>query len=149
MTNQIIGFIILDNQMLKILKFFYSLLLDSKTYKWAMVGLIALVGDYSLYKYLLSIMDMDIAKGLSTLLGLNISFNLNRLWTFKSNSSFVDDLKRYVVLYTIALTVNVVANNLAYKSFQNINDAYLTALFLSVSVGYFGQRLWVFKNRLN
>jgi len=94
-------------------------------------------------------MDMDIAKGLSTLLGLNISFNLNRLWTFKSNSSFVDDLKRYVVLYTIALTVNVVANNLAYKSFQNINDAYLTALFLSVSVGYFGQRLWVFKNRLN
>ena len=149
MTNSRINFIMLDSSMMKIFRYFYSLLLDSKTYKWAGVGLVALAGDYGLYNLLLPVLDMDIAKGISTFLGLNISFNGNRLWTFKSTAGFFDDLRRYIVLYCLVLIINVSANHLAYDYFQDINLAYFAALCVSVSVGFFGQRLWVFKNRLN
>ena len=88
---------------------------DPKTYKWASIGLLALVCDLSLYKYLLPKIDMDAAKAASTFLGVNISFHFNRLWTFKSIGRYFDDLKRYLALYIIAILVNVVGNNFAFK----------------------------------
>ena len=121
---------------------------DPKTYKWASIGLLALVCDLSLYKYLLAKIDMDAAKAASTFLGVNISFHFNRLWTFKSIGRYFDDLKRYLALYIIAILVNVLVNNFAFKIFQDIDLAYFIALCVSVIIGYFGQRIWVFKNRL-
>ena len=121
---------------------------DPKTYKWASIGFLALVCDLSLYKYLLPKIDMDAAKAASTFLGVNISFHFNRLWTFKSIGRYFDDLKRYLALYIIAILVNVVVYNFAFKIFQDIDLAYFIALCVSVIIGYFGQRIWVFKNRL-
>ena len=65
-----------------------------------------------------------------------------------STSDCFDDLKRYLALYIIAILVNVVVNNFAFKIFQDIDLAYFIALCVSVIIGYFGQRIWVFKNRL-
>jgi len=165
LTNWSIEFIILDNPMFKILKYLFSLLEDTKTYKWAVVGLFALVCDYNLYNFLLSRIDMDLAKATSTFLGVNISFHFNRFWTFKSISSYMNDMKRYVALYSVTIIVNVYTNKIVYmilldvyhNHIQNqlmqrgtiINIAYFAALCVSVIIGYFGQRLWVFKNRLN
>tara|TARA_B100001173_G_C15925175_1_gene520297 strand:+ start:25 stop:411 length:387 start_codon:yes stop_codon:yes gene_type:complete len=126
-----------------------SLLKDPKTYKWAGVGLLALAGDYGLYNYLLDIVGMDLAKLCGTFVGVNISFNLNRIWTFKSHGTFFEDLKRYMALYLVAIIVNVSVNNLAFRILEDIDLAYIAALFVSVTIGYFGQRLWVFKNRTN
>ena len=134
--------------MLKIIKYFLMLSKDPKTYKWASIGILALICDLSLYKFLLTKIDMDIAKAASTFLGVNISFHFNRLWTFKSVASYFDDLKRYIALYIVAILVNVVVNNFAFKIVDVIDLAYFIALFVSVIIGYFGQRLWVFKNRL-
>ncbi len=134
--------------MLKIIQYVIMLLKDRKTYKWATIGIFALVCDLSLYKFLLSKIDMDLAKAASTFLGVNISFHFNRLWTFKSIGSYFDDLKRYIALYFIAILVNVFVNNISYKILNDINQAYFVALFVSVIIGYFGQRLWVFKNRV-
>tara|TARA_B100001996_G_C18516713_1_gene537668 strand:- start:390 stop:797 length:408 start_codon:yes stop_codon:yes gene_type:complete len=134
--------------MLKIIQYIIMLIKDPKTYKWATVGIFALICDYNLYKFLLTKIDMDIAKGISTFLGVNISFHFNRLWTFQSIGSYFDDLKRYIALYVIAISVNVIVNNIAYKIFDDINLAFFIALFVAVTIGYFGQRLWVFKNRV-
>lgn len=124
------------------------LIKDKKTYKWATIGIFALICDLSLYKFLLTKIDMDFAKAASTFLGVNISFHFNRLWTFKSVGAYFDDLKRYIALYIVAILVNVVVNNIAFKIVNDINSAYFIALFVSVIIGYFGQRLWVFKNRI-
>ena len=134
--------------MLKIVKYILMLLKDPKTYKWGTIGLFALICDYWLYNFLLDKIGMDIAKAASTFLGVNISFHFNRLWTFKSESAYFDDLKRYLALYVVAILVNVVVNNFAFKVVQDIDLAYFIALFVSVIIGYFGQRLWVFKNRV-
>jgi len=134
--------------MLKIVKYILMLLKDPKTYKWGTIGLFALICDYWLYNFLLDKIGMDIAKAASTFLGVNISFHFNRLWTFKSKSAYFDDLKRYLALYVVAILVNVVVNNFAFKVVQDIDLAYFIALFVSVIIGYFGQRLWVFKNRV-
>lgn len=124
------------------------LLKDPKTYKWGTIGIFALICDYWLYNFLLDKIGMDIAKAASTFLGVNISFHFNRLWTFKSESAYFEDLKRYLALYVVAILVNVVVNNFAFKVVQDIDLAYFIALFVSVIIGYFGQRLWVFKNRV-
>ena len=134
--------------MAKFLQYIYSLLKDIKTYKWGTIGIFALLCDYSTYNFLLSIIDMDYAKAASTFVGVNISFHFNRLWTFQSKAKYFDDLKRYLALYIIAILVNVVVNNFAFKIVQDIDLAYFIALCVSVIIGYFGQRLWVFKNRL-
>tara|TARA_B100001175_G_C19496908_1_gene635848 strand:+ start:223 stop:630 length:408 start_codon:yes stop_codon:yes gene_type:complete len=134
--------------MLKIVRYILMLLKDPKTYKWGTIGLFALICDYWLYNFLLDKIGMDIAKAASTFLGVNISFHFNRLWTFKSESAYFDDLKRYLALYVVAILVNVVVNNFAFKVVQDIDLAYFIALFVSVIIGYFGQRLWVFKNRV-
>jgi len=134
--------------MLKIVRYIIMLLKDPKTYKWGTIGLFALICDYWLYNFLLDKIGMDIAKAASTFLGVNISFHFNRLWTFKSESAYFDDLKRYLALYVVAILVNVVVNNFAFKVVQDIDLAYFIALFVSVIIGYFGQRLWVFKNRV-
>jgi len=134
--------------MLKIVKYIIMLLKDPKTYKWGTIGIFALICDYWLYNFLLDKIGMDIAKAASTFLGVNISFHFNRLWTFKSKSAYFDDLKRYLALYVVAILVNVVVNNFAFKVVQDIDLAYFIALFVSVIIGYFGQRLWVFKNRV-
>ena len=130
-------------------KYIYYLLKDIKTYKWATIGLFALYCDYSIYNFLLTLIDMDLAKGASTFVGVNISFHLNRVWTFKSKARYFDDLKRYIALYTLTIAVNVYTNKVAYMILEDINAAYFIALFISVTIGFFGQRLWVFKNRLN
>ena len=134
--------------MLKIIRYIIMLLKDQKTYKWAAIGILALICDYLLYNFLLDKIGMDMAKAASTFLGVNISFHFNRLWTFKSESAYFDDLKRYLALYVVAILVNVVVNNFAFKVVQDIDLAYFIALFVSVIIGYFGQRLWVFKNRV-
>ncbi|MDC0897319.1 GtrA family protein [Desulfobacterota bacterium] len=134
--------------MLKIVRYIIMLLKDPKTYKWGTIGIFALICDYWLYNFLLDKIGMDIAKAASTFLGVNISFHFNRLWTFKSESAYFDDLKRYLALYVVAILVNVVVNNFAFKVVQDIDLAYFIALFVSVIIGYFGQRLWVFKNRV-
>ena len=134
--------------MLKIVRYLIMLLKDPKTYKWGTIGIFALICDYWLYNFLLDKIGMDIAKAASTFLGVNISFHFNRLWTFKSESAYFDDLKRYLALYVVAILVNVVVNNFAFKVVQDIDLAYFIALFVSVIIGYFGQRLWVFKNRV-
>ncbi|MEE2975543.1 MAG: GtrA family protein [Thermodesulfobacteriota bacterium] len=133
--------------MAKFLQYLYSLLKDIKTYKWGTIGLFALLCDYSTYNFLLSIIDMDYAKAASTFVGVNISFHFNRLWTFQSKAKYFDDLKRYLALYSLTIAVNVYANKVSYMILEDINTAYLIALFISVTIGYFGQRLWVFKNR--
>ena len=135
--------------MLKFILYIISLLKDPKTYKWAGVGLLALAGDYGLYNYLLDIVGMDLAKLCATFVGVNISFNLNRIWTFKSNGTFFEDLKRYMALYLAAIIVNVSVNNFALRILEDIELAYIAALFVYVTIGHFGQRLWVFKNRTN
>ncbi len=134
--------------MLKIVRYIIMLLKDPKTYKWGTIGIFALICDYWLYNFLLDKIGMDIAKAASTFLGVNISFHFNRLWTFKSESAYFEDLKRYLALYVVAILVNVVVNNFAFKVVQDIDLAYFIALFVSVIIGYFGQRLWVFKNRV-
>ena len=129
--------------MLKIIKYLIMLLKDPKTYKWGTIGVFALICDLSLYKFLLNIVDMDLAKGAATFLGVNISFHFNRIWTFKSASSYFDDLKRYLALYIIAILVNVAVNNFVFSILQNIKY-YLDEFKKDFQPMKFGQRLWVF-----
>ena len=80
---------------------------------------------------------MDYAKAASTFVGVNISFHFNRLWTFQSKAKYFDDLKRYLALYSLTIAVNVYANKVSYMILEDINTAYLIALFISVTITSF------------
>ena len=47
------------------------------------------------------------------------------------------------------LILNVGINHIAYRFTKDITISYFTALFITVSIGFIGQKYWVFKKLSN
>ncbi len=81
--------------------------------------------------------------------GIFISYNLNRRWTFKSKNNISYEAKKFLMLYGFNLILNVGINHIAYRFTKDITISYFTALFITVSIGFIGQKYWVFKKLSN
>tara|TARA_A100001234_G_C12641850_1_gene392364 strand:+ start:3883 stop:4293 length:411 start_codon:yes stop_codon:yes gene_type:complete len=130
-------------------KFIKQNLLDIRTYKWFVSGLIAFSCDYFLYINLIKYIQIDISKSLGVMFGIFISYNLNRRWTFKSKNNISYEAKKFLMLYGFNLILNVGINHIAYRFTKDITISYFTALFITVSIGFIGQKYWVFKKLSN
>ena len=122
-------------------------LLDVRTYKWLVTGFLSFIADYSFYTFLLSYVQMDFAKASGVLLGIIISFSINRNWTFKSKSKISGEAKKFILLYFINLVLNVFINKYIFVLTNNIQIAYFISLFVIVIIGFLGQKYWVFKSK--
>tara|TARA_B100000941_G_scaffold256567_1_gene205953 strand:+ start:17519 stop:17923 length:405 start_codon:yes stop_codon:yes gene_type:complete len=122
-------------------------LLDVRTYKWLATGFLSFIADYSFYTFLLSYVQMDFAKASGVLLGIIISFSINRNWTFKSKSKISGEAKKFILLYFINLVLNVFINKYIFVLTNNIQIAYFISLFVIVIIGFLGQKYWVFKSK--
>ena len=122
-------------------------LLDVRTYKWLATGFLSFIADYSFYTFLLSYVQMDFAKASGVLLGIIISFSINRNWTFKSNSKISGEAKKFILLYFINLVLNVFINKYIFVLTNNIQIAYFISLFVIVIIGFLGLKFWVFKSK--
>ena len=111
-------------------------LLDVRTYKWLATGFFSFIADYSFYTFLLSYVQMDFAKASGVLLGIIISFSINRNWTFKSKSKISGEAKKFILLYFINLVLNVFINKYIFVLTNNIQIAYFISLFVIVIIGF-------------
>ena len=124
-------------------------LFDVRTYKWIMVGFLSFVADYTLYIFLLNYIQIDISKALGVLLGILISFTMNRNWTFNSKTKVSKEAKKFATLYMVNLILNVLVNKYIYYLTNDIKISYFISLFVTIIIGFVGQKYWVFKKLSN
>jgi len=129
--------------------FIKSNLFDVRTYKWMMVGFLSFVADYTLYIFLLNYIQIDISKALGVLLGILISFTMNRNWTFNSKTKVSKEAKKFATLYMVNLILNVLVNKYIYYLTNDIKISYFISLFITIIIGFVGQKYWVFKKLSN
>jgi putative flippase GtrA len=151
--------------------------ISSKTYialtKFAIVGGLSFFIDLSVYYLLSQTMDTVIAKSLGIVLATWVNYQLNKRWTWGQKNKNKDRFARYIALYTFSGILNVVSNeiflshlpiadltlNLNYPS-QNLNTdifavkinkffAVIFATAIGMMINFIGQKIWVFKEKIN
>lgn len=94
---------------------------------------------------MLNYLSNELAKALSFLLGTVVAFIINKYWTFEKKELSYNEMCRFITLYTITLTANVMINQLLVNETNLIHLAFLIATGVSTVLNFIGQKLWVFK----
>lgn len=134
--------------------------------KFGLIGFLAVFVDMGIYYLLLNSFPESlagnnypeiIAKSLSFMCGTFVTYNLNKMWTWrkrdKSNSRFV----KFMLLYGLSMLVNVAVNTFMlfvlheYKDIIDLPNKYLIAFVgatgTSAMLNFTGQKIWVFRNK--
>lgn len=86
--------------------------LSGETRRFSKYGIIGLVNNAALYLLFVLLVTLGIrpvlTAGLCYILGVAISYVLNRRWTFESTNSHARDLPRFVVAYGVGLASTLV-----------------------------------------
>lgn len=77
------------------------------------VGILTVIIDFLTYRSLIfaQLLDLNNAKGLGFLTGTIFAYFANRFWTFSPNTHAIGSVWRFVVLYTLTLSINVLINS--------------------------------------
>ncbi len=139
--------------------------LKKQLVKFTLIGLLAVSVDLLCYfillntlpeKLFLTIGNEALAKSISFMCGMTVTYFFNKFWTWKKKDRSKKRLVKFGVLYGIALLINVGTNSgLLYilHQYRNLLDlpfkyliAFIGASGLSASVSFMGQKFWVFKS---
>jgi putative flippase GtrA len=115
------------------------------------VGVSTVLVDFISYRGLIGfqVMEVDMAKAISFLVGTLFAYFANRFWTFGHNPHVPGSVWRFSVLYASTLGANVLINALALKLLADITIAiqlsFLLATGISACLNFLGMKLFVFK----
>ena len=116
---------------------------------YLLCGLITLGIDFSLYKLLVLLsMSTSLAKGMSFVLALAVSYNLNRIFVFRCREPGTR-FHCYFILAIANIIVNILINeiSLILIGSDRINVCFVIATGVTVACSYWGQQNWVFKKQ--
>lgn len=142
--------------------------LKKQLIKFTLIGMLAVLVDLACYYVLLNILPEnwplgfgleDVAKAISFLCGMSVTYTLNKLWTWKAKSRSKKRVLNFTILYTTSLFINVISNSKMLDLLHEVdllkplNYKYLIAFIfatgVSASLNFLGQKFWVFKVRLD
>ncbi|HEF4780137.1 GtrA family protein [Burkholderia multivorans] len=113
------------------------------------VGTLTVLVDFLGYRGLvrLGLFDVDIAKGISFVLGTAFAYFANRLWTFGHTAHAPGTAWRFIVVYACTLTANVVVNAAMLRVIDSfaVQLAFLIATGISASLNFIGMKWFVFR----
>jgi putative flippase GtrA len=129
--------------------------------KFGMIGVLAVFTDMACYYVLLRSLPMDLlpgmgkealAKTLSFLCGLAVTYSLNKRWTWGRTDRSARRLARFGTLYGASLLLNVGMNQALLSVFVKrmaLSHGHLFA-FLGATLtcaiwNFMGQKYWVFR----
>jgi putative flippase GtrA len=113
--------------------------------RFLLTGGSAVMTDFVGYYLLQYLMDLNIAKGCSFILGSVVAYVLNNYWTFKVSSINHVNVSQFVFLYAFSLCCNIYLNNLVLTLFESVLLAFMVATSVSTVINYIGQKFWIFK----
>ncbi len=87
----------------------------SELIRYFIVGLSTVLIDFFIYKLLSNFLIIEISKTVSFLTGSLWSYQLNRLWTFRTNKPKLSQFIKYLFIHISSLFLNVLINSLFIK----------------------------------
>ncbi len=138
--------------------------LKKQVVKFTMIGVLAVLVDLGFYYLLLQLIpeklfgfapNESVAKSISFLCGMSVTYSLNKLWTWKKKDKSSSRIAKFVALYAFSLVMNVLVNSsllFLLQHFAYILDlpnkyfiAFIGATGFSAVMNFIGQKFWVFK----
>ncbi len=122
-----------------------KLLKTEKLFRFALIGALATLVDYSIYVELLSRLGPVLAKSLSMVSACCLSFVLNKLFTFENRDN-VDAkmIVKYIIVQIINISVNTIVNWGMLQLTGRKNMSFVVATLCAMLVNYLLQRTVVF-----
>lgn len=139
--------------------------LKKQVIKFSLIGVLAVLTDMVCYYLFLQIFPENmvyaysneaIAKSLSFLCGMVVTYSLNKIWTWKKKDRSSKRLLKFGILYGLSLLLNVFTNSTLlyllheYKGLIDLPHKYLIAFIgatgVSALVNFAGQKFWVFRH---
>ena len=117
------------------------------------VGSMTVLLDYLTYRSLIwiELMNVDMAKATSFLVGTIFAYFANRFWTFSHELNVSGSVWRFILLYTATLGANVLVNSLALELLDGasvaIQISFLLATGVSACLNFVGMKYFVFTSR--
>lgn len=137
--------------------------LEKQVIKFTLVGIAAVLTDLGCYYVLLNVFPERIftvidnealAKGISFVCGIFVTYNFNKLWTWGTKGRNHKRFVKFILLYGCSLAVNVAVNSSMlyllhkYRGIIDLPHKYLIAFIgatgVSAVLNFIGQKYWVF-----
>ncbi len=115
------------------------------------VGSATVLTDLVVYNLLLLSMAIgtNVAKGIGFVAGLLLSYVANKNLTFGHTSHQPGSLGRYLTIYAVTLSINVVVNAAMLEILTNwshaITSAFMIATGASAALNFLGMKYFVFR----
>ena len=119
--------------------------------KYIFVGLLTVLIDFLIYKFLIKFIVVYLAKAISFLSGTFFSYQLNRTWTFKSGKTKLSQFIKYLIIHITSLIINVVLNSLLLNTFSknyflSYEVSFLIATLASAIYNFLFIKKFIFSN---
>lgn len=118
--------------------------MKSQLFRYIFSGIFAITLDFLIYSLLIIFFPYWMSKGVGFISGSITAFLLNKYWTFQRYHNSIKEMGRFVVLYGMSMSTNIVCNALVLELSHQVLIAFGIATSLSTLINYFGQRFWVF-----
>ena len=119
--------------------------------KYIFVGLSTVLIDFLIYKFLIKFIIIYLAKTISFLSGTFFSYQLNRIWTFKSGKKTLSQFIKYLIIHITSLVLNVFINSLLLNTFSknyflSYEVSFLIATLTSATYNFLFIKIFIFNN---
>lgn len=115
------------------------------------VGSLTVLIDFLSYQSLVwsQLFGIDVAKGVGFITGTVFAFFANRFWTFGNKRCAAGSAWRFILLYSVTLSTNVVLNSLVLSALitlpGSVQFAFFIATAVSATMNFVGMKSFVFK----
>ena len=127
------------------------MLKNKELLKYIFVGLLTVLIDFLIYKFLIKFIVIYLAKTISFLSGTFFSYQLNRTWTFKSGKLKLSQFIKYLIIHITSLVLNVFINSLLLNTFSknyflSYEVSFLIATLTSAIYNFLFIKMFIFNN---
>lgn len=112
--------------------------------KFFFAGLAAVGTDLLVYYLLLNLLNIEVSKGISFIMGSLVAFVINKYWTFKKPEKSHKEMIQFGVLYCTTLGLNVMTNKIVLDYTDIVLVSFIIATGISTVLNFVGQKWWVF-----
>lgn len=119
--------------------------LKKELIRFFFAGVSAVLTDFIIYSLLLNFLDTNSSKFISFICGTLVAFLINKFWTFESYMKKMDEIIKFIILYSFSLIINVLVNDFFINYTGLIVVAFTFATVTSATINFIGQKFWVFK----
>lgn len=117
------------------------------------VGVSTVVVDYIFYQGMVALQwtTIDIAKAFGFIVGTLFAYAANRFWTFSHKETANNSVLKFVLLYSVTLSANVLINSQLLEFLGNVDYVVQLSFFfataVSATLNFIGMKFIVFKPR--